>query len=131
MDGFKGEKEEEKIVLIIGATNRLDILDEALLRPGRLDKHIYVGNPNKIAREEILKVHTRNKPLAGDVDIPSIALKTHGLSGAHLASIANEAAILAVRGKRDRILQEDFDAAIERIITGLGKMQLIRLIVIQ
>lgn len=119
MDGFKEKSKDEKIVLTIAATNRLDILDEALLRPGRLDKHIYIGNPNRYAREEILKVHTKHKPLAENVDIASIAEKTHGLSGAHLSSIANKAAISAVRNRRDKIQQEDFDVAIERVIAGL------------
>ncbi|QEK12933.1 ATP-dependent zinc metalloprotease FtsH [Crassaminicella thermophila] len=117
MDGFK--LEEEEVILVIGATNRIDILDTALLRPGRFDKHIYIGNPNKIAREQILKVHTKNKPLSKDVNLESIAIKTHGLSGAHISSIVNEAAILAVRNHRDQLIQEDFDNAIERVIAGL------------
>lgn len=118
MDGFKEEVKDE-IIIVIGATNRLDILDTALLRPGRFDKHIYIGNPNKIAREKILMVHTKNKPLSENVDLELIATKTHGLSGAHLSNIANEAAILAVRKNRDFIIQNDFDEAIERVIAGL------------
>ncbi|QXM06447.1 ATP-dependent metallopeptidase FtsH/Yme1/Tma family protein [Crassaminicella indica] len=117
MDGFK--LEDEKIIVIIGATNRIDILDTALLRPGRFDKHIYIGNPNKIARKQILKVHTKNKPLSKEVSLEKIAVKTHGLSGAHISSIVNEAALLAVRNNREHITQLDFDNAIERVIAGL------------
>lgn len=119
MDGFKEEGEENKLVIVIGATNRLDILDSALLRPGRFDKHIYIGNPNKIARRQILEVHTKNKPLSHNVNLEAIASKTQGLSGAHLSNIANEAAILAVRNNREVIRQEDFENAIERVIAGL------------
>ncbi|WP_053955945.1 ATP-dependent metallopeptidase FtsH/Yme1/Tma family protein [Inediibacterium massiliense] len=117
MDGFKSE--DENIVVVIGATNRIDILDPALLRPGRFDKHIYIGNPNKMAREQILNVHTRNKPLSEAVNLSSIASKTHGLSGAYIANIVNEAAILAVKHKRQQILQEDFQNAIEKVVAGL------------
>ncbi|MCT4620534.1 MAG: AAA family ATPase [Marinisporobacter sp.] len=117
MDGFK--LEDEKIIVVIGATNRIDILDTALLRPGRFDKHVYIGNPNKIARKQILKVHTKNKPLSKEVNLEKLAVKTHGLSGAHISSIVNEAALLAVRNNREEIIQLDFDNAIERIIAGL------------
>ncbi len=115
MDGFN----TDDTVVIIGATNRLDLLDEALLRPGRFDRHIYIGNPNMKAREQILKVHTKNKPLDKTVNIKDIAKKTHGLSGADLANIANEAAIIAVRNNKNKIFAEDFDAAIERVLAGL------------
>lgn len=115
MDGFN----TNETVVVIGATNRLDLLDEALLRPGRFDRHIYVGNPNMKAREQILKVHTRNKPLDSDVDIKELAKKTHGLSGADLANIANEAAIIAVRYNSNKITAEHFDMAIERVLAGL------------
>lgn len=115
MDGFN----TNETVIIIGATNRLDLLDEALLRPGRFDRHIYVGNPNMKAREQILAVHTKNKPLDNTINIIDIAKKTHGLSGAELANIANEAAIIAVRNKKNKISVEDFDAAIERVLAGL------------
>lgn len=115
MDGFNSHE----TVIVIGATNRLDLLDEALLRPGRFDRHIYVGNPNMKAREQILKVHTKNKPLDKSVDILDIARKTHGLSGADLANIANEAAIIAVRRNKSKITIEEFDAAIERVLAGL------------
>ena len=115
MDGFN----TDETVIVIGATNRLDLLDEALLRPGRFDRHIYVGNPNMKSREQILKVHTKNKPLDITVDIKNIAKKTHGLSGAELANIANEAAIIAVRNNQNKINISHFDAAIERVLAGL------------
>ena len=112
MDGFN----TNDTVIVIGATNRLDLLDEAILRPGRFDRHIYVGNPNIRAREQILQVHTKNKPLDKSIDIKSIAKKTTGLSGAQLANIANEAAIIAVRKNKNIISINEFDAAIEREI---------------
>jgi len=115
MDGFY----KSHTVIVIGATNRLDLLDEALLRPGRFDRHIFVGNPNVKARKEILGVHTKNKPLDNSVDIADLAKKTHGLSGAQLANIANEAAIIAVRHNKKRIDIVDFNNAIERVIAGL------------
>lgn len=115
LDGFN----TEETVIVIGATNRLDLLDEALLRPGRFDRHIYVGNPNMSARQKILEVHTKNKPLEKNVDINDLAKKTTGLSGAQLANIANEAAIIAVRQDKKIISSKDFDAAIERVLAGL------------
>ncbi len=115
MDGFN----TDDTVIIIGATNRLDLLDEALLRPGRFDRHIFVGNPNMHAREKILEVHTKNKPLDKSINIKDIAQKTHGLSGADLANIANEAAIIAVRHNKNKIDVDHFDAAIERVLAGL------------
>ena len=115
MDGFY----KSQTVIVIGATNRLDLLDEALLRPGRFDRHIYVGNPNIKARKEILGVHTKDKPIDNSVDIEELAKKTHGFSGAQLANIANEAAIIAVRHNKKLIDITDFNAAIERVIAGL------------
>ena len=115
MDGFN----RNNTVIVIGATNRLDLLDDALLRPGRFDRHIHIGNPNVRSREEILKVHTKDKPLDCDVDIRDIAKKTHGFSGAQLANIANEAAIIAVRNKKSLIGRTHFDSAIERVVAGL------------
>ena len=91
MDGFT----KDSNVIIVGATNRLDLLDEALLRPGRFDRHIHIGSPNYHTRYEILKVHTDNKPIDPSVDLETLAKKTHGFNGAHLANIANEAAIFA------------------------------------
>ncbi|WP_090553584.1 ATP-dependent zinc metalloprotease FtsH [Natronincola ferrireducens] len=115
LDGFN----TDQTVVVIGATNRMDLLDEALLRPGRFDRHMYIGNPNVRAREEILKVHTKNKPLASDVKIDDLAKKTHGMSGAHLSNIANEAAIIAVRENQTIISIKHFEQAIERVIAGL------------
>ncbi len=115
MDGFN----RSNTVIVIGATNRLDLLDEALLRPGRFDRHIHIGNPNVHSREEILKVHTKDKPLDPSVDIKKIAKKTHGFSGAQLANIANEAAIFAVRNNKHLIDITHFEAAIERVVAGL------------
>lgn len=115
LDGFN----TDQTVVVIGATNRLDLLDEALLRPGRFDRHMYIGNPNVKAREEILKVHTKNKPLDPDVKIDDLAKKTHGMSGAHLSNIANEAAIIAVRENQSIITLKHFEQAIERVIAGL------------
>lgn len=115
LDGFNSNE----TVIVIGATNRMDLLDEALLRPGRFDRHIYVGNPNVSAREKILEVHTNNKPLDNTINIKEIAKKTTGLSGAQLANIANEAAIIAVRNNKNIISSKEFDAAIERVLAGL------------
>ncbi|SJZ45234.1 ATP-dependent zinc metalloprotease FtsH [Garciella nitratireducens] len=106
-------------IVVIGATNRIELLDEALLRPGRFDRHIYIGNPNVRSREEILKVHLKNKPLDQDVNIKQLARKTHGMSGAHLANIVNEAAIFAVRENHSSIGNEEFNKAIERVMAGL------------
>lgn len=115
MDGF-GKDEN---VVVIGATNRLDLLDEALLRPGRFDRHIYVGNPNSHSREKILDLHTKNKPLDSSVSALDLANKTHGFSSAELANIVNEAAIIAVRNDKKKIDVEDFNSAIERVVAGL------------
>lgn len=115
LDGFT----TSETVVVIGATNRLDLLDEALLRPGRFDRHIYVGNPNVSAREKIFKVHTNNKPLDRSLSIKDLARKTTGLSGAQIANIANEAAIIAVRKNKNIISFLEFDAAIERVIAGI------------
>lgn len=106
-------------VIVIGATNRIDLLDDALLRPGRFDRHMFIGNPNVTAREEILKVHTKNKPIDDSVNIKELAKRTHGLSGAHLANIANEAAILAVRQNKTSISVKEFSDALERVIAGI------------
>ena len=115
MDGFV----KDSNVIIVGATNRLDLLDEALLRPGRFDRHIHIGSPNYHTRYEILKVHTQNKPLDKSVDLELLAKKTHGFNGAHLSNIANEAAIFAVRDSSNIITSTHFDKAIERVIAGL------------
>jgi cell division protease FtsH len=121
LDGFKGPAQ----VVLIGASNRLEDLDPALLRPGRFDRQILVAPPDLAGREAILGVHTRGKPLAADVDLPSIARQTAGLTGADLANICNEAAIFAGRAERREILQADFDAAIERIVAGLQQRRVV------
>ena len=115
MDGFN----KDDNIIIIGATNRLDLLDEALLRPGRFDRHIRINSPNYHSRYEILKVHTNNKPLHKNVDLKLLARKTHGFNGAHLANIANEAAIFAVRDNSTEITTFHFDKALERVIAGI------------
>lgn len=115
MDGFN----KDDNIIIVGATNRLDLLDEALLRPGRFDRHIRINSPNYHSRYEILKVHTKNKPLHKEVDLKLLARKTHGFNGAHLANIANEAAIFAVRDNSSEITPLHFDKALERVIAGI------------
>lgn len=117
MDGFNSDQ----TVIVIGATNRLDLLDEALLRPGRFDRHMFIGNPDVRAREEIFKVHIKNKPVDPMVDIKKLAQRTHGMSGAHLSNIANEAAILAVRHNKKKIGLDEFNQAIEKVIAGLQR----------
>ena len=117
MDGF-GNNEG---VIVMAATNRADILDNALLRPGRFDRQIYVGLPDIRGREEILKIHSRDKQLADTVDLNSIAKGTPGFSGADLENLMNEAAILAVRRKERFITQEDIDEAILKVQMGPEK----------
>ncbi|MDA0165527.1 AAA family ATPase [Solirubrobacter ginsenosidimutans] len=114
MDGFAGSNE----LVVIAASNLLEKLDPALMRPGRLDRQILVGAPDVNGREAILKVHTRNKPVA-DVDLATIARHTAGLTGADLANIANEAAISAARGHRSTLNQEDFNSSLERVVAGM------------
>jgi cell division protease FtsH len=121
LDGFGGEDQ----VVVMGASNRLDQLDAALLRPGRFDRQVLVGPPDLGSREAILRVHTRNKPLAPDVDLPTVARQTAGLTGADLANIANEAAIFAGREDARYIGQENFEAAMERIVAGLQKRRVV------
>ena len=121
LDGFGGEDQ----VVVMGASNRLDQLDAALLRPGRFDRQVLVGQPDLGSREAILRVHTRNKPLAPDVDLPMIARQTAGLTGADLANIANEAAIFAGRENLEYVTQENFEGAMERIVAGLQKRRVV------
>jgi cell division protease FtsH len=115
LDGFNNTSN----VIVVAATNRMDLLDEALLRPGRFDRKIYVGNPNYYSRLKILEVHTKNKPLDKKVLLKDIATKTHGFSGAQLANIANEAALKAIKDKSKKINSENFEFAIEKIAAGL------------
>lgn len=116
MDGFK----ENKGVIVVGATNRVDILDAALLRPGRFDRQITVGLPDRLGRLGILKVHGRNKPLNQDVSLVQLANRTPGFSGADLANLLNEAAILATRYKKTTISKNEVNEAADRIIGGIA-----------
>jgi cell division protease FtsH len=114
MDGF----DNESGVIVIAATNRVDMLDKALLRPGRFDRHVNVTLPERKDRIEILKVHFKNKPVASNVDLDALAAKTAGSSGADLANIANEAAIGAARNNRKEITNADVTEAFERVAIG-------------
>jgi cell division protease FtsH len=114
MDGFAPSEG----IIVIGATNRVDVLDPALTRPGRFDRHVNVPRPDVKGRHEILKVHVKNRRLAPDVNLMDVAKSTPGLVGADLASIINEAAILAVRGGHDVITVQDFQEAVEKNLTG-------------
>jgi cell division protease FtsH len=116
MDGFK----ENKGVIVVGATNRVDILDAALLRPGRFDRQITVGLPDRLGRLAILKVHARNKPLSSDVSLVQLANRTPGFSGADLANLLNESAILATRYKKTTITKNEVNEAADRIIGGIA-----------
>ena len=117
MDGFSGNEG----IIILAATNRADVLDPALLRPGRFDRQIQVANPDKNARAEILKVHARNKKFAPDVDFKNIAQRTPGFSGAELENVLNEAALLAVRENHKVISMADIDEAVDRVMGGPAK----------
>src|SRR5947207_13238827 len=114
MDGF----ESNDGVILIAATNRPDVLDPALMRPGRFDRQIVVDSPDLRGREGILKVHLRNKPMAEDVDILTLARGTPGMAGADLANLVNEAALLAARRNRDRIYMTDFEDAKDKVMIG-------------
>jgi len=117
MDGF----DPNTGVIIMSATNRPEILDPALLRPGRFDRHILVDRPDIVGREEILKVHSQGVKLAKEVDLKVIAARTPGFVGADLANIVNEAALLAARKDKDQVEMDDFEEAIDRVIAGLEK----------
>ncbi len=117
MDGFQ----PTETVIVLAATNRPDVLDAALLRPGRFDRHVTVDRPTWQGRLAILKVHTRNKPLADDVDLERVARNMIGMSGADLRNLCNEAALIATREGKNKIDQDDFDAAADRVILGLKR----------
>lgn len=121
MDGF----ESNEGVILIAATNRPDVLDPALLRPGRFDRQIVVDAPDLRGREGILKVHIRNKPLADDVDIHRLARGTPGMAGADLANLVNEAALLAARNNHDKIYMVDFENAKDRVMLGAERKSLV------
>ena len=117
MDGF----DPNTGVIIMAATNRPEILDPALLRPGRFDRHVLVDRPDVIGREEILKIHTRQVKLSPDVDLKVIASRTPGFVGADLANIVNEAALLAARKNKEGVEMSDIEEAIDRVVAGLEK----------
>ncbi len=114
MDGFDTDTK----IIILAATNRPDILDPALLRPGRFDRRVVIDRPDRRGREAILRVHTRGKPLADDVDLVIMAKQTPGFTGADIENLVNEAAILAARANRKAIGMEEFQEAVERVIAG-------------
>jgi cell division protease FtsH len=114
MDGF----ESSQAVIVLGATNRPEILDPALLRPGRFDRRVAVHPPDRNGRLQILKVHTRSIPLADDVDLAALASSTPGMVGADLANLANEAALTAARNNHDKVMMADFTEALEKILLG-------------
>src|SRR5699024_6114720 len=117
LDGFDGNEG----VIVIAATNRSDVLDPALLRPGRFDRQILVGRPDVKGREAILRVHARNKPLADDVDLKVVAQQTPGFAGADLENVLNEAALVAARRNKKKIDASDVDEAEDRVIAGPAK----------
>ena len=117
MDGFVTNTG----VILLAATNRPEVLDPALLRPGRFDRQILVDRPDKIGREAILRVHAKNVKLSSDVALEKLAARTPGFAGADLANLINEAALLAARKNREAVIMEDFNEAIERLLTGLEK----------
>jgi cell division protease FtsH len=121
MDGFSPNES----VIVLAATNRPDVLDPALLRPGRFDRHVTVDRPTRKGRLEILKVHTRNIPLASDVELDKIARGTVGMSGADLANLVNEAALLATREDKTAVDMKDLDAAFDKIIMGARREEVI------
>src|SRR3712207_1310939 len=114
MDGF----ESGQAVIVLAATNRPEILDQALLRPGRFDRRVTVPPPDNDGRRKILEVHTRSLPLADDVDLGRLAATTPGMVGADLANLANEAALQAARRSHERVTMADFTDALERIVLG-------------
>jgi cell division protease FtsH len=121
LDGFATGDQ----VVVMGASNRIQDLDPALLRPGRFDRQLHVAPPDLAGREKILEVHTRGKPLAEDVDLHAVARHTAGLAGADLANICNEAAIFAGRRNLDQIGQAEFEAAVERVVAGLQQRRVV------
>src|SRR3954468_8405070 len=122
LDGFENARQ----VVVMGASNRIQDLDQALLRPGRFDRQVHVSPPDVAGREEILRVHTRGKPLnLNDVDLAQVARQTSGLTGAELANVCNEAAIKAGRRSASAITQSDFDWALERVVAGLQQRKML------
>jgi cell division protease FtsH len=122
MDGFDSSTE----VIVVGATNRPDVLDQALLRPGRFDRRVTVSPPDRSGREAILRVHTRGVKLAADVDLHRVAATTPGMVGADLANLVNEAALLAARRGHEAVAEADFADALERIVLGAERQLMLR-----
>lgn len=120
MDGF----ESNEGVILIAATNRLDVLDPALLRPGRFDRRVMVGRPDVRGRCQILKVHTKKTPISENVDLETIARGTPGFTGADLANLVNEAALLAARGNKKKLENEDFENAKDKVLMGVARKSL-------
>jgi cell division protease FtsH len=112
-------------VIVLGATNRPEVLDPALLRPGRFDRRVVVSPPDRAGREAILRVHTRSVPLAADVDLGAIAATTPGMVGADLANVANEAALLAAKRGHEKVQRQDITDALERIVLGAARKVMI------
>jgi cell division protease FtsH len=121
MDGF----ESNEGVILIAATNRPDVLDPALTRPGRFDRQVVVPNPDIKGREGILKVHSKNIPVADDVELEIVARGTPGFSGADLANLVNEAALLAARKDRTNVTMEDFEDAKDKVLMGTERRSMI------
>jgi len=114
MDGFQ----QTEAVIVIAATNRPDVLDPALLRPGRFDRHVTIDRPNREGRKAILKVHSRKVPLSDDVDLNDVAISSIGFSGAELKNLVNEAALTATRAEKNAVEMEDFDSARDKVLMG-------------
>ena len=121
MDGF----EQNSGVILIAATNRPDVLDPALMRPGRFDRQVVVDRPDVRGREGILKVHTRNIPLSDNVNLTTLAKGTPGLSGADLANLVNEAALLAARRNEEKVSMHHFEEAKDKVMMGVERKSLI------
>jgi cell division protease FtsH len=121
MDGFSPQES----VVVMAATNRPDVLDPALVRPGRFDRRITLDIPQREARQKILETHTRKVPLADDVDLANLAERTVGLSGADLKNLVNEAALLAARKEKEQVADEDFDQARDKILLGIEREDVI------
>ena len=118
MDGFDGQTNS---IIVIAATNRPDILDNALLRPGRFDRQVVIDRPDVLGREQILEVHVKGKPLSNEVDIKTLAKRTPGFTGADLSNLLNEAALFAARKEKKEIEMDDLEEAIDKIIAGPEK----------
>ncbi len=121
MDGFSPTES----VIVMAATNRPDVLDPALLRPGRFDRHVTIDRPTRDGRLQILKIHVRKVPLADDVDLPDVAASTIGFTGAELKNLVNEAALNAVRAERNAVIHDDFDVARDRVLMGAKREEIL------